>query len=346
MAGTFEHDESPIAIPQGESCGGAGPATIGYLAGTRILTRTGPAAIETLLAGDLVATREGGLRPIRWIGIQTLFALGAHGMLAPVCIRPGALGENQPSHDLRVSPCHAVLVGEHLVRAHLLLNGTTIVQPRHTGEIRYYHLDLGDHDCVLAEGAWAESYYEHLNREQFDNAAEFRARFPGAAPQVQPTCLPYVNQPGHPALPALRALVEARAPQPASPHLLADGEILLPEPGAPPGTWRFAIPAGTTTLRLRSPAISPAEAFGRADIRRLGLRLRAATIEHAGTATALDLSAPSLADGWHQPEHANGTLWRWTNGDAALSCAIKGPATLTLTGYALLDRPPAAREAA
>ena len=311
-----------------------------YLAGTRILTGLGPVAIEALRPGDLVATRAGGLRPVRWIGTQTLLALGARGMVAPVCIRPGALGENQPAHDLWVSPGHAVLIGDHLVCAYLLVNGTSIVQPPHTGEVRYLHIDLGAHDCVLAEGAWAESYYEHLNREQFDNAAEFRERFPEAVPQIQSTALPYVNQPGHPALPALRAQVDARAPQPHTPHLLADGAVLHPDPASPRGTWRFTVPAGTATLRLRSPAASPAEAFGRADTRRLGLRLRSAILEHAGAATPLNLAAPGLADGWHQPEPANGTTWRWTDGDAALPFAPQaGPATLTLHGYALLEAP-------
>ena len=318
--------------------------TICYLAGTRILTDRGLVAVESLHPGDRVATRFGGLRPIRWIGTQTLLALGARGMVAPVCIRPGALGENQPSSELWVSPGHAVLLGEHLVCAYLLVNGTTIVQPAHTGEIRYFHIDLGDHDCVLAEGAWAESYYEHLNREAFDNAAEYQAQFPAAAPHIQPTCLPYVNQPGHPALPALRALVAARAPQPETPHLLADGAVILPDPASPHRTWRFTLPEATTTLRLRSPAATPAEAFARADTRRLGLRLRAVTLEHAGTTTALDLTAPSLCEGWHQPEDNNGTLWRWTNGDAALP--LSGPGTLTIHGYALLEAPQPARAAA
>ncbi len=321
-------------------------STICFLAGTRILTDRGPVAVEALHPGDRVATRAGGLRPIRWIGTQTLLTLGARGMLAPVRIRPGALGDNQPSSDLWVSPGHAMLLGEHLVCAYLLVNGTTILQPAHTGEIRYLHLDLGDHDCVLAEGAWAETYYEHLNREEFDNAADFRARFPAEAPRIQPTCLPYVNQPDHPALPALRALAAARAPQPLGPHLLADGAVILPDPASPRGTWRFTLPEAAATLRLRSPAASPAEAFGRTDIRRLGLRLRAATLEHAGTTTALNLAAADLADGWHQPEDAHGTLWRWTNGDAALPLRPHGPATLTLHGYALLDRPPTAQAVA
>jgi hypothetical protein len=318
-------------------------STICYLAGTRILTDRGHVPVEDLRPGTLVATRYGGLRPVRWIGTQTLLALGARGMLAPVCIRPGALGENQPAHDLWVSPGHAVLLGDHLVCAFLLVNGTTIVQPAHTGEIRYFHIDLGDHDCVLAEGAWAETYYEHLNREAFDNAAEYQAQFPAAAPRIQPTCLPYVNQPGHPALPALRALVAARAPQPETPHLLADGAVILPDPASPHGTWRFTLPEPATTLRLRSPAATPAEAFGRPDTRRLGLRLRAATLEHAGTTTALDLAAP-LTDGWHQPEPTISTLWRWTNGDAALP--FQGPGTLTLHGYALLEAAQPTRAAA
>jgi hypothetical protein len=173
-----------------------------FLRGTRILTAAGEVPVEALRPGDLVATRFGGLRPVRWIGTQHFVGLNATGMLAPIVIRAGALGPAQPRRDLWVSPGHAVLVDGHLVCAYLLLNGITIEQPPHTGAIAYFHIDLGPHDCVLAEGAWAESYYEHLNRHQFDNAATYPG---GHAPTIQPTCLPYVNQPDHPALPALRA---------------------------------------------------------------------------------------------------------------------------------------------
>ncbi len=307
-----------------------------YLRGTRILTATGEVPVETLQPGDLVATRFGGLRPVRWIGTQTFVGLNAAGMLAPVCIRAGALGPAQPQHDLWVSPGHAVLLDGHLVCAYLLVDGTTIVQPPHTGAIAYFHIDLGSHDCVLAEGAWSETYYEHLNRDQFDNADSHRVAFPDSIPAIQATCLPYVNQPDHPALPALRAHRVALV-APDSVHLLADGQPILPQPG-PNGTWTFRLPPGLRALRLRSPAARPNASHGAPDDRRLGLRLRAATLAHDGRETTLDLADPALSEGWHAPEPTQDGPWRWTNGDAdihatLLTVALQASATLTLHGY-------------
>jgi hypothetical protein len=259
-------------------------------------------------------------------------------MLAPVCIRAGALGPAQPRRDLWVSPGHGVLVEGQLVCAYLLLNGTTIVQPPHTGEIAYLHIDLGTHDCVLAEGAWSETYYEHLNRDEFDTVDTYRALFPDHAPTIQPTCLPYVNQPDHPALPALQAaLAPSQSPtDPHGVHLLADGQTILPEQ-ANNGTWRFHLPAGIRTLRLRSNAAVPYATLGLPDLRRLGLRLCAATLVRNGGEIALDLANPTLASGWHALETQADGPWRWTDGDAELPAALLGcaEATLTLHGYGM-----------
>lgn len=319
-------------------------STICYLRGTRILTATGEVPVEALQPGDLVATRFGGLRPVRWVGTQNFIGLNATGMLAPVCIRAGALGPAQPRHDLWVSPGHAVLVQGQLVCAYLLLNGTTIVQPPHTGAIAYFHIDLGTHDCVLAEGAWAETYYEHLNRDDFDNAGSFRAGFPDHAPTIQPTCLPYVNQPDDPALPAIRAALAA----PQRVHLVADGTPLLPQADDIAG-WRFHLPAGVRSLRLRSPVASPHAMNGLPDHRRLGVRLRAAILSHEGGETALDLASPALSDGWHALEPDADGPWRWTDGDAEIPLALLGalrpPATLILDGYGMtLSGAPAASQ--
>ncbi len=181
-----------------------------FLRGTLILTARGEVKVEALRAGDLVATRFGGLRPIRWIGTQCFEGRLAGKDHQPIRFAAGSLGAGLPSCDLWVSPGHAVLVGEVLAHAGALVNGSTITQPRLRGMIEYFHLDLGAHDCVLANGAWAESYFEDRNRDSFHNAADFHARFPGHVPERQATCLPIVTA-GHPAVEGLRRMLAPAA---------------------------------------------------------------------------------------------------------------------------------------
>ena len=181
-----------------------------FLRGTLILTARGEVKVEALRAGDLVATRFGGLRPVRWIGVQRFEGWLAGKGHQPIRFAPGSLGGGVPSCDLWVSPGHAMLVGDVLAHAGALVNGGTITQERIRGVIEYFHIDLGPHDCVLANGAWAESYFEDRNRDSFHNAAEFHARFPGHVPERQATCLPIVVA-GSPAVEGLRAMLAPAA---------------------------------------------------------------------------------------------------------------------------------------
>jgi len=161
-----------------------------YLRGTRILTPSGEMPIETLHIGDQVITRFGGVRPIKWIGRQSFGGgvAGFDGDHLPVRIRAGALGPNQPARDLLVSPGHSMLIDNTLVLAKTLVNGITITQERAAGTIDYFMLDFGTHDCVLAEGAWSESFADgpgrsvHGLRGDFHNVAEFFALYPEDAP--------------------------------------------------------------------------------------------------------------------------------------------------------------------
>ena len=187
----------------------AGDLAVCFLRGTLILTSRGEVPVERLKAGDLVATKFGGLRPVRWIGTQRFEGRLAGPAHQPIRFARGSLGGGMPSCDLWVSPGHAMLVGDVLAHAGALVNGETITQERMRGEIEYFHLDLGPHDCVLANGAWAESYFEDRNRDAFHNAAEFHALNPGHVPVRQATCLPVVTA-AWPWIDALRA----RLPRP------------------------------------------------------------------------------------------------------------------------------------
>jgi hypothetical protein len=156
-----------------------------FLKGTRILTPTGERAVESLAIGELVMTRFSGMQRIKWIGRQSHAAALAREDAGkrPVCIRAGALGEGVPARDLFVSPGHSMLVEGNLLLAGLLVNGVTVTQEWCPELVEYYNIELETHDCVVAEGAFAETYADCGEmRGQFGNAASFHALYPGYRP--------------------------------------------------------------------------------------------------------------------------------------------------------------------
>lgn len=134
-----------------------------FVGGTHIATQRGDIAVEELRESDLVLTVSGGRRNlsrIRWIGERRL-DLTTHRRpesLFPVRIRRGAFAENVPQRDLLVSPDHCLFVEGELIPAKLLVNGMTVVQDRAVRVVHYYHVELDNHDVLLAEGLPAESY--------------------------------------------------------------------------------------------------------------------------------------------------------------------------------------------
>ena len=62
-----------------------------------------------------------------------------------------------------------MFVDDVLIPIKHLINGETIVQEP-VDVITYYHIELGEHDVLLAEGMPAESYLEDGARSAFDNA--------------------------------------------------------------------------------------------------------------------------------------------------------------------------------
>jgi Hint domain len=174
--------------------GSSAVVAVCYLRGTSILTAKGEQPVEQLAIGDMVATRRGGLQRIKWIGRQSFdprFVRNNREKL-PVCIKAGALGGGLPLRDLSVSPGHSMLLGEHLILARNLVNGVTITQTETAEDVHYYNIELETHDCVLAEGSWAESYADAPGlRAQFHNAARFWALYPDyVEPRAVSLCLP------------------------------------------------------------------------------------------------------------------------------------------------------------
>ena len=141
-----------------------------FTPGTLIATPNGERKVEELKAGDRVITRDNGIQEIRWIGTRSLtdqdLAHAAH--LQPVLIRKAALGNGLPERDMMVSPNHRVLVAndktalyfedrEVLVAAkHLTgLEGIDAVE---TTAVTYIHFMFDQHEVVLSDGAWTESF--------------------------------------------------------------------------------------------------------------------------------------------------------------------------------------------
>jgi len=167
-----------------------------FAKGTLIMTPGGERPIETLRAGDLVVTASGRgspFKPVRWIGHRTV-DLEAHpnpASVAPIMVQPGALGEGVPHRPLYVSPDHAMLVEGALIPVDALVDGTTILRMPARGQVTYLHVELDEHDIIVAEGALTESYIDLGNRAAFENGglvqmlhADFSPRHAGGMPYV------------------------------------------------------------------------------------------------------------------------------------------------------------------
>ena len=118
---------------------------------------------------------------------------GGTGVL-PVCIKTGALADNVPARDLRISPNHAMYLAGVLIEAKDLLNGISIVQEQAVDTLEYFHVELDSHDVILAEGALSESFIDDDNRGMFHNAHEFETLYSQVHPAPASYCAPRLDE--------------------------------------------------------------------------------------------------------------------------------------------------------
>lgn len=139
-------------------------ATVSFTRGTHITMANGrQVPVEDLKPGDRVLTRDSGAQEVRWVGMQTVRAEGA---FAPIRISAGALHN---VNDLIVSPNHRLFIyqrisalgvgqRELLVKAGLLVNGTTVTQTP-GGFVDYVQVLFDQHEIIYAEGIASESLF-------------------------------------------------------------------------------------------------------------------------------------------------------------------------------------------
>jgi hypothetical protein len=321
-----------------------------FLAGTHIATPAGERLVQNLRAGDLVRTFSGAFASVKWVGQRTIdtAALRAPELAMPVRVTAGAIAEGVPQRDLCVTPEHALLVDGHLIPARLLVNGTTIRLDQ-VDSYTFDHVELDQHDILLAEGMGAESYLDTGNRGLFANS-DVVDLFVQPSPTVlmdynAGACMPLTLDPAatgavwH-AIAARAAALGQAASLPVMTHepdlaVLAGGRRLRPAL-ADRRRVAFALPAGTRTITLSSRATMPWSLHPWLDDRRrLGVAIDRILLRSADEVREIALDSPTLGAGWWDAETTGGRQFRWTDGAARIDLPVTaGPIMLEISLHA------------
>jgi hypothetical protein len=248
-----------------------------------------------------------------------------------VIVQKGALADNIPYHDLRVTKGHALFVDDVLIPVEFLVNHRSILWNDRAQEVSVYHIELATHDVLLANGAPAESYRDDGNRWLFQNANS------GWDQPAKAVCAPVLT--GGPVVDAVwRRLLDRSGPRPGLPltedpdvHLLLDGHRL--DAALRRGSkYVFRLRGRPSAARIMSRAGIPSELGTARDPRPLGVPVRRIALRQGVRLRVMEADDPTLAEGFHGFEPNDGL--RWTNGDASLPATLfadlNGPMELEL----------------
>lgn len=172
----------------------------GLCAGANVRTPCGPRRVEFVRKGDLIVTRDNGLQPVRLIWTQTVKAaeMAADPSLAPVILKPRAIGPMMPQRELAVGRAHRLLIPgwrledeedstSCLVPARDVagINDNAFVDRPET-DITYYNIVFDEPQVFCANGLPIESFSP--DNETIDETPEsvlqqLREVFPSRAPR-------------------------------------------------------------------------------------------------------------------------------------------------------------------
>ncbi len=295
---------------------GAAISLLCFCANTLILTPSGERPVQELAAGDMVTTCHGAVRRIVWIGTGRVLATrGRRNAATPVKVCKGAIADNVPCRDLRVTKGHSLFIDNVLIPVEELINHHSIIWDDLAQEVELYHIELETHDVLVADGVPAESYRNDGNRWLFRNYNS------GSDLPPQTPCAPVLTD--GPLVDTIwRRLLQRCGPRKPLPmsndpalHLLVDG-IRLDPIERHDAMYAFRLAARPRRLRIISRTAIPQELGFVRDARPLGVAVRRIVLAQARSRRVIEADAASLADGYYAFEPDNGI--RWTKGDAAV----------------------------
>jgi Hint domain len=147
-----------------------------FLKGTKISTAAGNRLVQDLQIGNEIQTLA-GRKTIKWIGCNKFTkeeSRAWHDNVMPIRVARFAIDDRTPHRDLYLSPLHCIFFNDNLIPVIYLINEASIAQgtPSDISAIEYYHIDLGTHEVIYAEGALVESY-DGSSRENFSNFVQY-----------------------------------------------------------------------------------------------------------------------------------------------------------------------------
>lgn len=140
--------------------------------GTIMATEDGPVAVEDLLPGTRIETRDAGYQPLLWIGTITLVPGQQPGQTPPRLFRipMDSFGPQRPMPDLMLAP-HARLLHRsarlrEVVQDDAALtpitafeDGMSVIRVAPASPVNTYHLAFRDHHILRANGIEIESFH-------------------------------------------------------------------------------------------------------------------------------------------------------------------------------------------
>lgn len=143
-----------------------------FYQGTTLMTAEGEQPVDWIRSGDRIMTKDHGFQPVLWAERTVLSAnaLNSAPKLQPVTIAAQSIDAETPAQDLMLSPEHHVLLKSYQVELLFgidevfapiksLTNGSSIARTQPGHEVSCYHILFKNHEVVLAEGLWVESYF-------------------------------------------------------------------------------------------------------------------------------------------------------------------------------------------